>query len=286
MQYIASTDASIAAYQDQFLGLKTIFEETKFPYWILVDNQTVMGLIVAAKEPRDHLQPASTTFIQVYLFRHQADSVAHLLTSAIQLATDYNAAYLSCTVDSAKGETIQQIEAAGFSLFDETVKMGVPLQEAPSPQTNLTFTRASPEETNQILENMAISMTDTPGRLLYTVVKNIQKLPPDQLNYALSQMEVVFVKDEITTVGILSLEGPTIGLLGVRPQDRGKGYGTSIIQWAKNHLSEQGHFRAWLKVSVDNAPALHIFEKEGFKAAERTRLYVKTNPTLWQDPSP
>ena len=284
MQFIGSTDASIVDYEDQFLGLKTIFEETKFPYWILVDNQTVMGLIVAAKEPREHLQPASTTFIQVYLFRHQEAAVTQLLTTATQLATDYNAAYLSCKVESDKQETIQQIEGAGFSLFDETVKMGVPLQETRVPQTHLTFTRASPDENYQILENLALSMTDTPGRLLHTVVNNLQKLPPDQLNHALSQMEIILVKDAANTVGILSLEGPTIGLFGVRPQDRGKGYGTTITQWAKNHLSEQEYFRAWLKVSIDNAPALHIFEKEGFKAAERTRLYVKTNPTLWQDP--
>jgi hypothetical protein len=243
-----------------------------------------MGLIVAAKEPRDHLQPASTTFIQVYLFRHQEDAVAQLLATATQLATDYNAAYLSCNIASDKETTIQQVEGAGFSLFDETVKMGVPLQEVPAPQTNLTFTHAAPEETTQILENLSISMANAPGRLLHSVVSNIKKLPKEQLNHALSQMEVVFVRDATNTVGILSLEGPTIGLLGVRPQDRGKGYGTAITQWAKSHLSEQGHFRAWLKVSVANAPALHIFEKEGFKAAERTRLYVKTNPTLWQDP--
>ena len=285
MEFIASTDASIAGYQDQFLGLKTIFEETKFPYWILVDNQTVMGLIVAAKEPRDFLQPASSTFIQVYLFRHQEDAVAQLLTTATQLATDYQAAYLSCKVDSSKEKTIQHLEHAGFSIFDETVKMGVSLQDAPSPQTNLTFTRASPEETNQILEGLATSMTNTPGRLLQTVVNNIQSLPPNQLEQTLSQMEVVLVKDATDTIGILSLEGPTIGILGVRPQDRGKGYGTTITQWAKSHLAEQGHFRAWLKVSISNAPALHIFEKEGFKGSERTRLYVKANPELWQNSS-
>jgi L-amino acid N-acyltransferase YncA len=285
LQLIASTDASIIPYQDQFLGLKTIFEETQFPYWILVQEQTVMGLIVAAREPRDLLQPASTSFIQVYIFRHQEDAVSQLLSTAIQLAADYTATYLSCQVNSEKEATIQQIENAGFSLFDETVKMGVPLQEAPSPETNLTFTRASPEETNQILENLAICMTNTPGRLLHTVVNNIPKLPPDQLQHTLSLMEVVLVKDAANTVGILSLEGPTIGLLGVRPQDRGKGYGTTITQWAKSHLSEQGHFRAWLKVSVANAPALHVFEKEGFKASERTRLYIKANPDLWQNPS-
>ena len=56
IRFIASTEADILPYQDYFLGLKTIFEEAQFPYWILVRDQNVMGLVVAAKEPRDLLQ--------------------------------------------------------------------------------------------------------------------------------------------------------------------------------------------------------------------------------------
>ena len=62
MRLIASTESEIATFSDQFLGLKTIFEQAEFPYWILVQEQTVLGLIVAAKEPRELLQPVSILY--------------------------------------------------------------------------------------------------------------------------------------------------------------------------------------------------------------------------------
>ena len=286
IRFIASTEADIAPYQDHFLGLKTIFEEAQFPYWILVRDQTVLGLIVVAKEPRDLLQQPSTTFVQIYLFRHELEAVSRLLDEAQRIATEHQAAYISCKVNTDKHESIQALEKAEFTIYDETVKMGVPLDNVVPPATNLSFYRTSPEETSQILDNMASSMTNTPDRLLHTVVYNIRNLPPDQLESTLSQMEVVLVKDSTNTVGLLSLEGPTIGMLGVHPNARGKGYGQAITQWAKSHLAEQGHFRAWLRVSVANAPARHIFEKNGFKASEQIRYYVKTIPALWRDIPP
>ncbi|MFX1577523.1 MAG: GNAT family N-acetyltransferase [Promethearchaeota archaeon] len=281
IRLIAYTESEMATYSDQFLGLKTIFEQTGFPYWVLVQEQTVLGLIVAAKEPRELLQPANTTFIQIYLFRHEPDAVLRLLSEAETIATSQQAAYLSCMIDADKQETIQALQDATFSVYDETVKMGVPLQDVTFPHTHLTFTRASPDETSLILNNLETMMHNTPDRLLHTVVYNIRQLPPDQLESTLSQMEVIIVKDQANTVGVISLEGPTIGMLGVHPSMRGKGYGRIMTQWAKGHLADQGHFRAWLRVSIANKPARHIFETEGFKVSEQKKLYIKTNPNLW-----
>ncbi len=281
MRLVASTEPDMATYSDQFLGLKTIFEQAKFPFWALVREQTVLGLIVAAKEPRDLLQPASTTFIQVYLFRHEPDAVTRILREADTIAAQQQAVYLNCVVSADKQETIYSLENASFSVYDETVKMGVPLQDVTPPPTELTFTRTSPDETSLVLHNLETMMANTPGRLLHTVVYNFRHLPPDKLESTLSQMEVILVKDKASTVGVISLEGPTIGMLGVHPNLRGKGYGRKMTQWAKNHLAEQGHFRAWLRVSVANIPARHIFETEGFKVSEQMKYYIKTNPTLW-----
>ncbi|MFX1540718.1 MAG: GNAT family N-acetyltransferase [Promethearchaeota archaeon] len=286
VRLIASQEAEIANYQDQFLGLKTIFEETQYPYWILVDDQTVMGLIVVSKEPREFLQPASTTFVQIYLFRHQPNAVKQLLSQALNIAAEHQAAYTCCKVSADQHETVQLLEQAELTLYDETVKMGAPLDNVVPPETTLTFNRTSPEETALVLENLASSLADTPGRLLKSVIHNIQSLPSNQLDTTLSQMEVILVKDTTKPVGILSLEGPTISMLGVQPEVRGKGYGQVITQWAKNHLSQQGHFRAWLRVSTANAKAIHIFEKFGFKVTEHLRYYLKTNPNIWQENPP
>jgi ribosomal protein S18 acetylase RimI-like enzyme len=286
IRLIASTEAEITSYQDQFLGLKTIFEETQFPYWILIDNHTVMGLIVVAKEPREFLQPASTTFVQVYLFRHRPDAVNHLLSKALNISAKHHAAYLCCKVSANEHETIHLLEQAELTLYDEILKMGASLDNVVPPETTLTFNRTSPEETALVLENLASSLADTPGRLLQSVVHNIRSLPSNQLDTTLSQMEVIIIQDVAKAVGIISLEGPTISMLGVQPEARGKGYGNLITQWAQRHLAQQGYVRSWLRVSVTNATAIHIFEKHGFKVTERIRYYLKTNPNIWQENPP
>jgi len=178
MRLIASTEKDMEPYTDQFLGLKTIFEQAKFPYWVLVQEQTVLGLIVAAKEPRELLQPASTTFIQIYLFRHEPEAVTRLLNEAETIATRQQATYLSCIISAEKQEAIQSLENANFSVYDETLKMGIPLQDVTPPHTELTFTRTAPNETALVLNNLEAMMNNTPDRLLHTIIYNIRHLPP------------------------------------------------------------------------------------------------------------
>jgi ribosomal protein S18 acetylase RimI-like enzyme len=115
-------------------------------------------------------------------------------------------------------------------------------------------------------------------------VRNISKLPPALLNSIVSQMEVMFVRRNSAIVGILSLTGPAISMVGVIPSERGKGYGRTIVQWAVWHLAQEGHPRAWLRVSVANKPAIRIYESLGFRIAERMKYYLK-QLRYWQGPT-
>ena len=95
-------------------------------------------------------------------------------------------------------------------------------------------------------------------------------------------MEVIFVRREASIIGIISLTGPTISMVGISPSERGKGYGRTITQWAMWHLAQEGHIRAWLRVSVENKPAIHIYETLGFRTSDRMKFYLKKQPTLWK----
>jgi ribosomal protein S18 acetylase RimI-like enzyme len=49
-------------------------------------------------------------------------------------------------------------------------------------------------------------------------------------------------------------------------------------------LAQEGHPRAWLRVSVENKPAIRIYEGLGFRIAERMKYYLKKQAPYWQDP--
>jgi ribosomal protein S18 acetylase RimI-like enzyme len=283
IRLISSQDADVEKFADQFLGLRTVYDQAKFPYSIVVDKQTVVGLVVAAREPRELVQPAGSPFVQIHIFRHSPTAVQRLLDESKRLATSHRAAFVCCVIDDRTPETAALLEKAGFTLFDESFKMGCPLEVVTQPATDLTFTRTTPEDAPLILKHLVPVMVGSPDHLMQASVKNISKLPSATLNSMLGQMEVMLVRHKSTIVGILSLTGPAISMLGLLPSERGKGYGRTIAQWAVWHLAQEGHPRAWLRVSVDNKPAVRIYERLGFRTTDRMKYYLRMQPPYWQN---
>lgn len=284
IRLISSQDADVEDFADQFLGLRTVYDQAKFPYSVLVDKQTVLGLVVAAREPRELVQPAGSPFAQIHIFRHSSPAVQRLLDESKRLAGSHKAAFVCCVIDDKNPETAALLEKAGFALFDDSFKMGCPLEAVTQPTTDLTFTRTTPQDAPLILKHLVPVMEGSADHLMQASVKNIGKLPPALLNSIVGQMEVMFVRRKSAIVGILSLTGPAISMVGVVPSERGKGYGRTITQWAVWHLAQEGHPRAWLRVSVENKPAIRIYESLGFRIAERMKYYLKKQPPYWQEP--
>ena len=77
--------------------------------------------------------------------------------------------------------------------------------------------------------------------------------------------------------------------LALRPQYRGHGYGTALMQHVLAEARRLGARRATLEVRAGNAGALRLYERLGFFVAGTRRNYY-TNPVedaliLWRDNS-
>jgi len=71
--------------------------------------------------------------------------------------------------------------------------------------------------------------------------------------------------------------------LGPGSQDRG--LGTEVMRMVVSHLiEERGHHRITLSTSVDNARAIHVYEKVGFRRVGVTRKSALSHLTgEWED---
>ncbi len=284
IQIITSNDPVINQYADQFLGLQTIYDQAGYPYWILVDNDQVIGLIVIAQEPRDLIQPAGTHFIQIHIFQHQLDAIRCLIDEAKRIAQNQPVAFILTTIDANETEMVSLFENEEWELFEERVKMGCRLENPVSPETDLVFNRASPDEATQMLptiEKIARGLSDN---LLQTSIRNMRHLPQNELHSVLSQMDLIRAYRNDLLVGIMSFTGPNISMIGVTPEEQGKGYGTILTQWAKAHLAESGFFHASLRVSTKNDSAIKIYETQGFRVIEQTKYFLHKFPQYWKNP--
>lgn len=63
--------------------------------------------------------------------------------------------------------------------------------------------------------------------------------------------------------------------LAVLPGRRGGGVGRALLTAAEQHAREQGHCKLTLEVQEDNAPALQLYERFGF----RNVVYGNSGPT-------
>ncbi|MDO4318149.1 MAG: ribosomal protein S18-alanine N-acetyltransferase [Lachnospiraceae bacterium] len=66
--------------------------------------------------------------------------------------------------------------------------------------------------------------------------------------------------------------------VAVRPQRRGQGVGTRLMEALKEEAKKRGAKRLFLEVRVGNAAARHVYEKSGFVAAGIRRGFYRKPP--------
>jgi ribosomal protein S18 acetylase RimI-like enzyme len=68
------------------------------------------------------------------------------------------------------------------------------------------------------------------------------------------------------------LKAPFLGYCITRPDHQNRGLGAFLVKTSINALLTRGHRDLYLVVTEGNAPALHLYEKMGFRACGPRRL--------------
>jgi GNAT superfamily N-acetyltransferase len=85
------------------------------------------------------------------------------------------------------------------------------------------------------------------------------------------------VDGDNAAIGASAVEGEWAGIFGMRtaPEHRRKGLARRILRALLAEVGALGASRAYLQVEADNAPAIALYELEGFGAAYAYRYWVK-----------
>ena len=78
-------------------------------------------------------------------------------------------------------------------------------------------------------------------------------------------------------LGACAVEGEWVGLFGMRtaPEHRRKGLARRVLRALLAEAGALGAVRAYLQVEADNAPAIALYETEGFRTAYAYRYWVR-----------
>lgn len=67
---------------------------------------------------------------------------------------------------------------------------------------------------------------------------------------------------------------PELTYLGLVPAARGRGWGSELVRFAVHRTAADGHHALTLSVDVRNEPALHLYDRHGFRAYDRRDVYL------------
>ena len=248
------------------------------PYWVFVQDSDPIGLVAVGKEPVQLIASPGTpmAIIQLIDTNEPKETIEHFAQEGLGIAASRNSEYAVSVFPSDEDEAISQFKKRGFQDFDDSYKMICQLDQSFKPSDGLRFRRVQRAEMRQFIDIAGKFLSGSPDITLRKALEHFPELPDEFLDFYYPQERFYFADKDQQTIGVLGFS-PDKGLIsnvGVDPQQRGKGFGRQIMLFALQQLKNSGCEQAYLRVHVDNAPAIHLYEAFGFEKAERYKTLM------------
>ena len=283
LRSIAHDDPEIEAYKDRIKVYTEQVEQFGFTYRVYLEDEQLVGIALIGQEPLQLFKPVGTPLIRFGIIDYEAPPEVlnafadAVLTLSNELDVDY--AYLNLPVE--KTRFAKYLAQIGFEELANRYSMSRSLDEIDEVSNRLRYERIKREDVNQFFAYMKEFMSGSPDVILEMVMRNFKDVPEELLDAWFDMVEAYYVYHGKDLMGILDLlpDQGFIQNIGVTPAFRGKGLGTEMLRFCLKLFKDRGCETAGLGVHVDNKPAIHVYEKIGFKVKRQTQTMIWWKPS-------
>jgi len=271
-------DAEIKPFLEKFSKQTPQLEALRMPYWIFVQDSNPIGLVAVGKEPVQLIASPGTPMAIIHWIdtEQPKENIGNFARQALELATDRDIEYAMSVFPSDEDDAINQFRKIGFQDFDDSYKMVCQLDGNFKPSQELRFRQVQREEMRRFVEVAERFLSGSPDTMLRKALEHFPELPDEFLSFYYSQERFYFADEDQQTIGVLDFNSNRglVSNVGVDPRQRGRGYGRQIMLFALQQLKNSGCKEAYLRVHVENKPAIHLYESLGFQKTERVKTLV------------
>jgi len=253
-------------------------EAVKLPYWVFVEGSNPIGIVVVGKEPMQLLASpgSSMAFVDLLNMRLPKESIGAFAAEALKLTGEKDVEYALAKFPFKEDEAIRQFKRANFREFDDCYHMVCKLDKTFEPAKELQLKKVKKEEMRQFITLAESFLQGSPDVALEEALQHISELPDDFLELYYTQEEFFIAYKDEQPVGILNLntDKGLVSNVAVDRNERGKGYGRQLMVFGLQGLEKKGCEQAYLRVHVENKPAIRLYESLGFTKAERYKRLI------------
>lgn len=278
MKVYSHTDPNVKLILEKISKHAQQADAMKLPYWVFVQDSNPIGIVAVGREPIQLLAPPGTpvAFINLIDAKQPKEDIEAFGCEALKLATQKKAEYVLATFPFNERVAISQFEKLDFKEFDDCYQMVCQLDKTFKPSDELQFIQVKKEEMRKFIKLAEKLLKGSPDVTLTEALKHLPELPDEFLTFYHSLEKFYFASKDQQTVGVLNINTSKglISNIGVDPQQRGKGYGKQIMLFGLEQLKKSGCRQAYLRVHVENKPAIHLYKSLGFSKAERYKRII------------
>lgn len=250
----------------------------KMPYWIFLEDDVPIGILISGKEPVRLIAKRGTPMALLYLIDTEAEvaTVDEFIKEALTLAGKMKCKYVTTTIRSNYDTIKRPLLKAGFQMLDDSNQMLHRLESDIESSDELVFTQVDRDGLCEYIAFAAEFLQDSPDVMLSTAIRHMLDVSDDFLDVHHSQMKSFIVRKDNEPVGILefSTESGLIGVVGVKRDHRGKGYGREMVSFGLKKLIEARCKQAYLRVHANNAAAIALYKSIGFDIVDNFQSLI------------
>jgi len=278
MEIYPDTDPNIERYSNELSAYTGLARNMKFPYWVWVNNEKPIGVVIVGKEPIRMFAPAGTQMAVIELIdtTQPRENLEKFANEAKQLAITHGAEYATIVLSSEKADPIESFKKHDFRVLADSYTMVSQLDRELDNHTTLQFDQARREEARKWAMQASQFLKGSPDTVLQLGLKNILDLPYSFIDLVFKSETFYFANRGNEAIGVLMINGErgTIGNIGVKPSERKKGYGRQIVIFGLKQLKASGCKQARLRVHAANNHAVHLYKSLGFEIKQRNLTLI------------
>ena len=248
------------------------------PYWIFVQGSNPIGIVGVGQEPIQLIATPGTTvaIIQPIDTKQPRETIEEFASKALEIAAQRNVEYASVLFPFEEVQAIEIFREKGFKDFDDCYRMVCQLDRDFKPSDALQFKQIQREEMRQFISIAKKFLQGSPDITLTKALQFFFDLPEEFLNFYYTQEEFFFALRDQKKVGVLDINTNRglISNVAVDSRERGKGYGRQIMLFGLEQLKKSNCKQAYLRVHVENKPAINLYESLGFLKTDRYKTLI------------
>ncbi len=281
MKTLRNEDPDAARYLKSIPRYVETLTRNEVSFFIIADDAWVRAIVSIHTEPYRFFSPSGTKLGRLVILNPELSFLDDVLEHAINLVKSEGLSYLLYSNSMIPDELRQKLEEFEFNEEDHSFSMYVDIDKPPEIPRGIIFRPITPSERSDFLHIQEKFFRGSGDSTTEIIQNNLKTLSDDELDSMFNEDTsfLAYQDDQIVGIVVISIDQGLLMSIAVSPELRGKKISKKLLAFALIRLKETGWGKAYLRVHVDNAPAIMLYKSFGFVMENESIAYVYFPPS-------